>query len=91
MARSHVNVSKDHIQSLAKTNPLAAVEEIIWNALDSGSERVETLLQMNKMGGVQNVEIIDYGTGIPIDELEQAFGNLGCFPSAEVAQVNTFG
>jgi len=77
MARSHVNVGKDHIQSLAKTSPLAAVEEIIWNALDSSSKRVETLLRMNDIGGVQDVEIIDYGTGIPIDELEQAFGNLG--------------
>ena len=77
MSRSHVNVSKDHIQRLAKTNPLAAIEEMIWNALDSGSKRVETLLQMNDMSGVQNVEIIDCGTGIPIDELEQAFGNLG--------------
>jgi len=77
MLRDHVNVGRNHIETLAKTSPLAAVEELIWNALDSDSKRVETLLQMNAMGGVQNVEIIDYGTGIPIDELKQAFGSLG--------------
>ena len=87
MARSHVNVGKDHIQRLAKTNPLAAIEELIWNALDSGSKRVETTLRMNDMGGVQNVEIIDYGSGISVDELEQAFGNLG--ESKKVKQKET--
>jgi len=48
MARYHVNVGKDHIQRLAKTNPLAALEELIWNALDSGSKRVETTLSKNE-------------------------------------------
>ena len=87
MARNHVNVGRDHIQRLAKTNPLAAVEELIWNALDSGSKQVETILRMNDMGGVQDIEIIDYGSGISIDELEQAFGNLG--ESKKVKQKET--
>ena len=77
MGRNHVNVSKDHIERLAKTNPLAALEELIWNGLDSGSKIVEILLRMNDMGGVQNVEVVDHGSGILVDELEQAFGNLG--------------
>jgi hypothetical protein len=77
MARKHVNVAKDHIDRLAKTSALSAVEEMIWNALDAGSRRVETQLQMNDMGGVQNIEIVDHGTGIAVGELEQAFGSLG--------------
>lgn len=87
MSRNHVNVGKDHIQRLSKTSPLAAVEELVWNALDSGSKRVETVLRMNDMGGVQDIEVIDYGSGISIDELEQAFGNLG--ESKKVKQKET--
>lgn len=77
MARIHVNVGQDHIKRISKTNPLAAIEELIWNALDSNSKRVEVILHMNDMGGVQDIEIIDSGTGIKVDELENAFGNLG--------------
>ena len=77
MARSHVNVSKDHIERISKTNPLNAIEELVWNALDSGTQRVEVTLRMNGMGGVQNVEVVDKGAGIPIDDLETAFGSLG--------------
>lgn len=87
MSRNHVNVGRDHIERLSKTNPLAALEEMIWNALDSGSKRVEVLLRMNDMGGAQHVEIIDSGAGIPFNELEHAFGSLG--ESKKVKQKET--
>ncbi|MBN2562337.1 MAG: ATP-binding protein [Phycisphaerae bacterium] len=77
MARKRVKVGRDHVQRLIGTSPQKAIEELIWNALDAGGDRVEVKLRLNKMGGVDCVQVIDRGPGIPSTDLDRAFGNIG--------------
>ncbi len=49
--------------------PAAAVKELVENALDAGSRRIEIILAG---GGIERIEIIDDGSGIPADELPLA-------------------
>lgn len=47
-----VSVKSDHIAALTTTKrPLAALSELIWNALDSDSDKVSIRFDKNSMGG----------------------------------------
>lgn len=59
------------------TSPQKAVEELIWNALDAGGNRVDVKLWLNDLGAVDRLEVADRGPGIRSDELDRAFGSIG--------------
>lgn len=77
MPRRKVQVGRDHVQRLMGTSPQKAIEELIWNALDAGGNRVEVTLHMNDLGAVERLSVADRGPGIRPDELERAFGAIG--------------
>lgn len=77
MKRDEVQLSRDHLQRQAQCSPDAAIEELIWNGLDAGGNRVEVIFEENELGGLKGIEVRDYGTGINLHDIDRAFGTLG--------------
>ncbi|AEJ23963.1 DNA mismatch repair protein [Weissella koreensis KACC 15510] len=50
--------------------PASVVKELVENAIDSGAHKIDILIEA---AGVQSIEVIDDGQGIPTDQLERAF------------------
>lgn len=76
MSRLTVSVQDDHLDSLVK-GPLAALSELIWNALDADATEVFVMTDPNSLGGTDTVVVADNGTGITLEQAEREFGNLG--------------
>ena len=77
MKQIFVQAQAVHIESLFKGSPLAAVEELVWNALDADAKEVKVDLITNPLGAVDAVRVTDDGTGIDVLRADQTFGNLG--------------
>lgn len=53
MVKVRLETSREHVAELARLrDPVGAVEELIWNALDADAERVVVTLERNDLGGV---------------------------------------
>jgi hypothetical protein len=76
-ASIHVEAMPDHLQSLARGKPVNALAELIWNALDADADVINILVEDNELGTPIEICIKDNGTGIPLAQARQAFGNLG--------------
>lgn len=77
MKEIYVRAQADHIASLFKSTPAAAIEELVWNALDADAKEVKIDLITNSLGAVEAVRVSDDGTGINVAECESTFGSLG--------------
>ena len=73
----YVQAQADHIESLFRSSPLAAIEELVWNALDANAREVRIDLITNPLGAVEAVRVTDDGTGIDARQADRLFGNLG--------------
>ena len=81
MSSPHVStipvvVQADFVERQAKTSPLQALAEFVWNALDADATLVEIELDRNELA-LQRITIRDNGTGIPYKDAPELFGNLG--------------
>ena len=72
-----VQAQPDHIESLSKSAPVSALEELIWNALDADAREVRVDLITNPLGAVDAVRVSDDGTGIDVLKIDSTFGSLG--------------
>ena len=72
-----VQVRDDHLEFLSRARPLAAISELIWNALDAEATEVRVEFIENSLGGVEMIRIRDNGHGLFIDHGLVAFKNLG--------------
>jgi len=77
MKQIYVQAQADHIASMFKGTPLAAVEELVWNALDADAKEVKVDLISNPLGAVEAVRVSDDGMGISALTADETFGNLG--------------
>ncbi|MBK1854625.1 ATP-binding protein [Verrucomicrobiaceae bacterium 5K15] len=72
-----LTVEKDFLQRVSSTGAIKALAELIWNGLDSGSDSVQVEFSKNKLGAIDEIRVIDQGSGISYEESELFFGKLG--------------
>ena len=72
-----VQAKADYIASLAHASPLAAVEELVWNALDADAREVKVDVIQNALGAVEAIRVTDDGAGVDVDRIDATFGGLG--------------
>lgn len=75
-AHFKVQVDNDHIKKLTAGRPIAAVAELVWNAVDADATRVDVEVEVNDIA-MTAVVIRDNGHGIPHSEAGALFGKLG--------------
>jgi hypothetical protein len=72
-----VEVREDHLEQLARSKPMAAMAELIWNALDAEASEVRIEFIENELEGLECIRIVDNGTGLRYEDALIAFRNLG--------------
>ncbi|MGX1028716.1 hypothetical protein RKD38_003397 [Streptomyces ambofaciens] len=78
MVRVRWETSREHVAELARLrDPVGAVEELVWNALDADCARVVVTLERNDLGGVDRVRIQDDGYGMSAEDCEEYFRPIG--------------
>ncbi|PZS17608.1 MAG: histidine kinase [Pseudonocardiales bacterium] len=79
MAELHLQAGDDHVERLAHENdPVRAVVELIWNAIDAEAPEVTvTLVHDDILGAITKTTVADTGHGIARDELDATFGRIG--------------
>lgn len=76
--RVHLEAAEDHVERLAhERDPIGAIKELVWNALDADATRVEVVLDRSDLGAVEKVTVMDNGTGIPPEGCVPAFERIG--------------
>lgn len=81
-----VGVEQDHIESLTRASGITAISELIWNSLDADSTEIKIEYVKNKLGGYENLIVIDNGLGIEYTKAQDVFGRLG---GSEKKHINT--
>src|SRR5690606_36526678 len=78
MVRVRLETSREHVAELARLrDPVGAVEELLWNALDADGGCVVVSLERNDLGGVDRVQIQDDGCGMSAEQCEEYFRPIG--------------
>ena len=73
-----LETSDDLVQRLAhESDPVRAVIELIWNALDAEANEVHVEFSRMPSGGINGLTVRDDGHGISPDEVSNAFGRIG--------------
>lgn len=78
MAELTLQAGDDHVERLAhEGDPVRAVVELIWNAIDAEAPKVTVDLSRNESDAITKVVVADNGHGISLDEVETTFGRIG--------------
>jgi hypothetical protein len=78
MAELHLQAGDDHVERLAHENdPVRAIVELIWNAVDAEASHVVVALERNEWSAITKTTVTDDGHGISRDELNSTFGRIG--------------
>jgi len=68
----------DYLQKVASIrDPVKALAEFVWNAVDADATKVSVDLVRNALGGLESFLIRDNGTGISRERAEHDFESLG--------------
>jgi hypothetical protein len=78
MAELVLQASDDLVARLAhEGDPVRALVELVWNAIDGEAHAVSVRLERSALGGISMVAVEDDGHGISADEVERTFGRIG--------------
>ena len=79
MTELNLQADDDHVERLAHENdPVRAIVELIWNAIDAEAPTVTVELEHDDtLGGIVKTVVSDTGHGIDRDELDSTFGRIG--------------
>ncbi|MFM1918861.1 MAG: hypothetical protein RLZZ303_495 [Candidatus Hydrogenedentota bacterium] len=72
-----VEVRDDHLETLARTKPMTALAELVWNALDAEATEVRVVFEENELGGLEQIVLLDDGAGLHHEDALTVFRNLG--------------
>lgn len=72
-----LQVAPDYLLKYSKTQPMDAVKELIWNALDADATEILVELERDIAGKIEALSVKDNGHGIHYQKVERAFGKLG--------------
>lgn len=68
----------DLVTRLARErDPVRAVVELVWNAIDAEADTVRVTLARSEMDAIESVTVEDDGHGITSDEVQATFGRIG--------------
>jgi len=78
MSNAHfrVQVERDHLKKLSSADPIKALSELIWNAVDADATRVDIEINSDEIA-MRSITVRDNGHGIPHSEIKEVFGKLG--------------
>lgn len=78
MTTLNLQAKQDFLErDAASRDPIRAIAEFVWNALDADATSVQVILERNNLGGLGAIRIIDNGSGITSSSAKHDFGNLG--------------
>lgn len=76
--RLHIDAQDEYVLRIARRDqPVAAVIELVWNALDAEAHNVNVILERNDLGGIDVVRVEDDGHGVEPEMMQSAFQRLG--------------
>jgi hypothetical protein len=78
MRRVHLEAASDHVEGLARVHdPVGAVKEVIWNALDADAMAVTVDFELEGLDVIQKVVVTDDGLGVTPEGAVAAFERIG--------------
>ena len=73
-----LHAKQDFLEREAATrDPIRALSELVWNALDADATKIQVTLELNQLGGLSVIRVADNGSGIAAASADHDFGNLG--------------
>lgn len=92
MTTLNLQAKQDFLERDAATrDPIRAIAELVWNALDADATRVEVMLERNALDGLGAIRVVDNGSGISADSAQHDFGNLGDSWKRDAHRTGTLG
>jgi hypothetical protein len=78
MTTFNLIAKQDYLEKVARTrDPIRAISEFVWNALDADATQISVAFTVNVLGGIEEIIICDNEIGINHVHAERDFGNLG--------------
>jgi hypothetical protein len=75
MTTLNLRAKQDFLEREAATrDPIRALAELVWNALDADATKIELIFERNDLGGLTPIRVIDDGDGITAESATHDFG-----------------